>query len=91
MRLWVAMASFVGGKTRRADGGLQGRSKKPKISVYEHPPTGEINMEEFEQFALDRIRVCECAITLCEREGADGLPMESLGIRADSLCAMDEQ
>jgi hypothetical protein len=53
------MASFVGGKNKRTEGGLQGRNKKSKISVYENPPVGEISMEEFEQFALDRMRVCK--------------------------------
>jgi hypothetical protein len=61
------MASFVSSK-RSGDAGLQGRSKKHKISVYEHPPTGEISMEEFEQYALDRMRVRECATHCLSKE-----------------------
>jgi hypothetical protein len=78
------MASFVGGKTKRVDVGQQGRSKKHKISVYEHPPMGEVSMEEFEQYALDRMRVCKCAInSLSKERERTGLPEKRARITPD--------
>ena len=34
-----------------------GNSKRARISIYDEPPTGVVGLEEFEQFALDRMRV----------------------------------
>lgn len=45
---------------KRDSGRLSGalhNNKRAKISIYDVPPTMEISMEEFEQFALDRMRV----------------------------------
>ena len=50
------------GKSKRNEGtGSLAASKRPRISVYDEPPTGMIALEEFEQFALDRMRVLKVA------------------------------
>mmetsp|Transcript_32706 Transcript_32706/g.67587 ORF Transcript_32706/g.67587 Transcript_32706/m.67587 type:complete len:503 (-) Transcript_32706:106-1614(-) len=38
-------------------GGSLPRNKRARLSVYDKPPTEEISLHEFEQFALDRMRV----------------------------------
>jgi hypothetical protein len=40
-----------------------GNSKRARISIYDEPPTGVVGLEEFEQFALDRMRVLK--VRLC--------------------------
>jgi len=46
-------------RRRELDGGgpSLASNKRAKISIYEQPPDGEVSLEEFEQFALDRMRV----------------------------------
>ena len=44
------------------------------LSMYKDPPSGDISLEEFERFALDRLRgafcflgvfVCVCGVSVC--------------------------
>jgi len=56
---------------KRDSGRLSGalhNNKRAKISIYDVPPTMEISMEEFEQFALDRMRVLK-AIDAAKAKG----------------------
>ena len=41
-----------------------GNSKRARISIYDEPPTGVVGLEEFEQFALDRMRVLKVRLAL---------------------------
>ena len=44
-------------KAKRENATSMVGNKRARISVYDEPPTGTIALEEFEQFALDRMRV----------------------------------
>ena len=55
-------------------------NKRPKVSLYESPPSGDVSLEEFEQFALDRMRVRECP-SACPRFQPPRSPRE----RCDGL------
>lgn len=48
---------------KRVEVGGGGRTKRARISLYDSPPSGDVSLEEFEQFALDRMRVRECPST----------------------------
>jgi hypothetical protein len=55
-------------------------NKRPKVSLYDSPPSGDVSLEEFEQFALDRMRVRECP-SACPRFQ----PPRSQCVRCDGL------
>jgi hypothetical protein len=42
-------------------------NKRARISVYDTPPEGAVTLEEFEQFALDRMRVLKVWSMNCIR------------------------
>ena len=57
--------------------------KRIKICVYDKPPQGELSLHEFEQFALDRMRVLK-AIDAAKAKGAKA---DELKETIDKLCA----
>jgi len=73
------MAQFVG--KRRGLGSLTS-SKRIKISIYDAPPRDEISLEEFEQFALDRMRVLKAI----DAAKAKGVKPEELREVVDKAC-----
>ena len=57
-------------------------SKRIKISIYDAPPRDEISLEEFEQFALDRMRVLKAI----DAAKAKGVKPEELREVVDKAC-----
>jgi DNA primase large subunit len=57
--------------------------KRVKLCVYDKPPQGHLDLHEFEQFALDRLRVLN-TISSCKAQGTSPAGVEAA---IDKVCA----
>jgi DNA primase large subunit len=77
------MASFGAINKKRLQGSaITSTQKRIKICVYDKPPQGELSLHEFEQFALDRMRVLKAI----DAAKAKGMKPAELKETIDKLC-----
>jgi len=78
------MASFGGINKKRQNGSsIPSTQKRIKICVYDKPPQDEISLHEFEQFALDRMRVLKAI----DAAKAKGMKADEMRESIEKLCS----